>query len=198
MGDQEDLSRTMADLDLARSGDEAAANRLWERYYERLVPAVRVRLGPKLRQKVETLDILQSAFLEAVRGVEEREFASEGHFRSWLSRLVENRIRKKARFFSRKRRDVGLETPAASVLGEEMPMPISGPRPVSLVEKIDLQRQLEAALDRLPAGLQEVLVLRYFEGLSYAEIGERVDRTEEGARKLVKRGVELLVAEMGA
>ena len=142
------------------------------------------------------MDIVQSAFLEAIRGMEEREFASEGHFRSWISRLVENRIRKKARFFSRKRRDVNQESSSSIALGEESLIPVQGPRPVSLVEKIDQQRQLEAALDRLPAGLREVLVLRFFDGLSHAEIGERMERSEEGARKLVKRGIDLLNHEM--
>ena len=157
---------------------------------------MRLRLGPKLRQKVETLDILQSAFLEAVRSVGEKDFASEGHFRSWLSRLVENRIRKKARFFSRQRRDVGLESPSSVALGEASLIPVGGPRPVSLVEQIDQQKRLEAALDKLPSGIQEALVMRFFEGLTYAEIGARLDRTEEAARKLVKKGVDLLNHEL--
>jgi len=39
--------------------------------------------------------------------------------------------------------------------------------------------------------------MRYFDELSYAEIGGLIDKSEEAARKTVNRAVALLAKEMG-
>ena len=45
-------------------------------------------------------------------------------------------------------------------------------------------RRLEAAMSELPEDYQEVLRLRNWQRLSYAEIGQQMGRTEEAVRKL--------------
>ncbi len=191
----EGLDSTLADLEAARAGDQEAADRLWRRYSGRLVPAVRLRLGSRLRQRLETMDIVQSVFLEAVTASEEREFGSEGQFRSWLSRLVENRIRSKARFYGREKRRVDrerrLSPEADEALAEDEDL-----LPEALAAERDERERLEQALDLLPASLREILLLRYFDELSHREIGERYGKSEEAARKMVQRAVDLLAREV--
>jgi RNA polymerase sigma-70 factor (ECF subfamily) len=56
---------------------------------------------------------------------------------------------------------------------------------------------LERALDDLPEQQRDVVLLRRFEGLSYAEIGERLGRSADAARMLYGRAVAALAAAMG-
>ena len=194
---KEDLARTMVELHAARDGDKEAANRLWERYYEKLIPAVRIRLGQKLRGKMETMDVVQSVFCEAVRSADQREFESEGHFRAWLNQLVENRIRKEARYFGRQKRDMQKEEVFLNTKREERrPDRTLSPRPVSIVEHFDELARMEQALEHVPSDVREILVMRYFEELTYAEIGERIEKSEEATRKIVNRAVQMLAREM--
>jgi RNA polymerase sigma-70 factor (ECF subfamily) len=195
--EKESLARTIVEFNAACDGDKEAANRLWNRYYEKLIPAVRIRLGQKLRGKIETMDVVQSVFYEAVRGAETKEFESEGHFRAWLNRLVENRIRKEARYFNRQKRDFNKEEALMHSRGEEQqPDKTLGPRPVSIVEHFDELARMEKALEKVPEDTREVLVMRYFEELTYQEIGERIEKSEEATRKIVNRAVQLLAREM--
>ena len=195
--EKESLARTLVEFNAACNGDEDAANRLWDRYYEKLIPAVRIRLGQKLRGKIETMDVVQSVFYEAVRGAESKEFESEGHFRAWLNRLVENRIRKEARYFNRQKRDINKEEALMYSRGEEQkPDKTLGPRPVSIVEHFDELARMEEALEKVPKDTREILVMRYFEELTYQEIGKRIVKSVEATRKIINRAVQLLAREM--
>ena len=195
--EKKSLARTLVEFNAACNGDEDAANRLWDRYYEKLIPAVRIRLGQKLRGKIETMDVVQSVFYEAVRGAESKEFESEGHFRAWLNRLVENRIRKEARYFNRQKRDINKEEALMHSRGEEQkPDKTLGPRPVSIVEHFDELARMEEALEKVPKDTREILVMRYFEELTYQEIGKRIEKSEEATRKVINRAVQLLAREM--
>ncbi len=197
MEEKRDLSQTIVDLKLARDGDDDAANRLWERYYEKIVPAVRIRLGAKLRSKIETMDIVQNVFLEAVGTADQKEFKSEGHFRSWLSRVVENRIRKTARDFGRQKRDISKERPLMDTQGQvRSDRPGKSRQPISILEEFDELGRMEKAMEVLPEATRELLVMRFFDELTYAEIGERTERSEDAARKAVNRAVALLGREM--
>ena len=51
---------------------------------------------------------------------------------------------------------------------------------------------LRAALSRLPDDEQAVIVLRHFESLSFQEVGHRLDRSPEAARKLWSRAIARL------
>ncbi|MDP6942435.1 MAG: sigma-70 family RNA polymerase sigma factor [Planctomycetota bacterium] len=197
MAEQPDLNQTLRDLSLAQDGDSEAAERLWARYYDKLVPAVRIRLGQKLRSKVETLDIVQNVFLEAVSSASEKDFKSQGHFRAWLNRLVENRIRKSARDFGRQKRDTSKERPLMNTTGEERTtIRHDAPRPVSIVEEFDELERMEKSMELLPQEVRELLVMRFFDEMTYGEIGEVLNRTEEAARKAVNRAIEMLSKTM--
>jgi hypothetical protein len=76
------------------------------------------------------------------------------------------------------------------------------PGPAELAEADDDRAALGAAVD---AGLRavyrphrEAIRMRFFEGLTMAEAGRRVERTSERIRQLCVRGLELLKAELAA
>ena len=49
-------------IDLVKAGDSAAANRIWQRYFDRLVRAVRARLYGQNRAVSDEEDIVLSVF----------------------------------------------------------------------------------------------------------------------------------------
>ena len=57
---------------------------------------------------------------------------------------------------------------------------------------MDALPHLDEALNELSEGDRTAVLLRYYSGSSYAEIGNRTGRTEEAARKLCTRAVEKL------
>lgn len=70
-------------------------------------------------------------------------------------------------------------------------------RPISIVEEFDQLERMESALELMPTDIQEVITMRYFDELSFAEIGKAIGKSEEAARKTVNRAVALLAKEMG-
>jgi RNA polymerase sigma factor (sigma-70 family) len=59
-------------------------------------------------------------------------------------------------------------------------------------ERGQLRPVLDAAIDRLDAADRAAVVLRFFEGRSFAEIGKRLQLTENAARMRVERALEKL------
>src|SRR5262245_57347670 len=98
------------DLDAARRGDRDAILRLIQRHEGRLRRLVHERLGERLREKIATSDVLQSAYLDLLKDFRRFRGATTDEFVAWCSQLIENNIRDKVKFFdARKRRPPGTE-----------------------------------------------------------------------------------------
>ena len=59
-------------------------------------------------------------------------------------------------------------------------------------------RRIESAFDELPEDYQEAITLYRLCGLDYAEIAERMARSEGAVRNLVYRGLSRLALRLGA
>ena len=79
-----------------QQGNQKALEELCNRYYTRVLAAVRIRLGRKLRSKVESWDIVQDVMVDALRTIGSFEFRTEGAFLKYLNQVVRNRIRDEA------------------------------------------------------------------------------------------------------
>ncbi len=76
----------------ARAGDQKAYEQLFALHADRALLFVRARLGPRLREKVESMDVLQEAYLAAHRDFAKFEYTDDGAFLRWICRIIENRI----------------------------------------------------------------------------------------------------------
>ncbi len=85
--------KTQRMVTLAQAGDESALDRLCNVYGERVRRIVRMRMGGELRSKMESMDLVQDAFISALRSLENFTYRNEGDFLRWLSQIAENRLR---------------------------------------------------------------------------------------------------------
>jgi RNA polymerase sigma-70 factor (ECF subfamily) len=168
----------------ARAGDREAYNRLFALHMDRALFFIRARLGPRLREKLESQDVLQDAYLAAHRDFENFEYTDEGSFTRWLCRIIENRICDLGDYFGAHKRQ-SVQLPRADPTG-----------PVTALDRAEHRQKVARALDRLSDDHRQVLLLRYFEGLSAEQTAERMGRSAGAVRKLTARALLALGEEL--
>lgn len=179
----------------ARAGSNEALGDLFVLCGEKLLALIRIRLGPSLRREVDSQDILQQTFLKAFQKIDHFAGSDRDTLMGWLAAIAWNEIRDQADHYRRLKRDARLRAtwyssfdPAERQLHTE----------VSRIALRDKARLLVEAIERLTEDHREVLILRRFEDLSFKEVGDRLDRTPEAARKLFARAMSSLTLEMHA
>jgi RNA polymerase sigma-70 factor (ECF subfamily) len=178
----------------ARLRDEAALTELLQVHAQRLLESVRTELGDRLRRRLESQDIMQQVYLDALNSIDQ--FVDRGHdsFFAWLRRIALNRIcdvDRKA-FQTVKR---GGELRAADLGGDASLAPLlealaaSGTSPSMAADRTDRQRLLRGALEQLSEDQREVIQLRYLRQLSVTETAAKMDRSERAVRSLCVRAL---------
>ncbi len=183
----------------AKDGDKSALNQLYGAYAERVRWMVRLRMGKELRRKLDSMDVVQDAFLHALGGIEDFTYENEGDFVRWLSKIAENALRDNRDRLYAEKRDVRKEVPlgnggrrnSSRFFGAPGPVATTTPS-VIMSRKEDLAR-LEKAIDALKPEYKEVIVLTKIEGFGYQEIGNRLSKSSEAIRKLVSRAMTALI-----
>jgi RNA polymerase sigma-70 factor (ECF subfamily) len=168
---------TRALWEKARAGDRAAYDRLFALHADRALFFIRARLGPRLREKLESRDVLQDAYAAAHGAFDGFQYTDDDAFMRWLCRIIENRIR-----------DLGDRHDA--VKRQPVPRPATDPTgPVTAMDRAEHRARVERALDTLDEEHRAVLLLRFFEGLGAEEAGRRMDRSAGAVRKLTARAL---------
>lgn len=189
------LCETIDLLRRAKSGDAKAVGDLYARFGDRLQAVVRLRLGSRLRTKVETCDIVQETLLAALPQLEKGDFPTSGALFHWLTRLAENRIRDLADHFGAQKRDAGRERPleVRNPTGDSMFGPIADiattGTPSMYASRNEEIEALEHAIDSLPDEQREALILVRYEGMSLAEAGAVMNRSADAVRMMVSRAL---------
>jgi RNA polymerase sigma-70 factor (ECF subfamily) len=180
-----DLSDSML-LQRFKQGDRQAVGLL----LDRLRPYVRVILrtvqGDRSLAIADESDLIQDVFLQAVRSAENFQGSSFGELVRWL-RMMAVRTSQKAL--------VGQVERQPSVTGGNVEIEIVDDevrRPEALILQQENSAQMAAALNRLPEEMRDVLLFRLADGLSHAEVAERMDRSAGAVRMLFLRAIERL------
>jgi RNA polymerase sigma-70 factor (ECF subfamily) len=183
-------------LRAAREGSPEALGQLYERCAGRLLAIIRLRMGRDLRARIESRDILQNTLLKSFQRLEQFEGGDGASLLAWLARIAENEIRDQADFQHRQRRDVAA---GVSLDHTHAPQLVASVRSaLSQVVLGEEAARLEQALERLDPEHREVIVLRKFEELSFAEIGRRMGRGEDACRMLLARAMTALTLRLSA
>ena len=182
-------------LDLLRrwhAGDERALGELVDRDAAWIQNKVRARLGQKLRQRAETVDFVQDAMVEVLRYGPRFEVQDRDHFRNFLARVVENVMKDKAKWWNAQRRAMAREQPKQDVSITLDQPANSAARPSVVAAKNEREARLRLALELLAPEDREVLFLRQWQELSFAEIADRVGSAENAVRMRFQRALPKL------
>ncbi|MBW3608488.1 MAG: sigma-70 family RNA polymerase sigma factor, partial [Actinobacteria bacterium] len=186
------------DVDLVaavRAGDDRAFDALFRRYQPRIAAYV----GGMVRDRERAEDITQEAFMSALRCLRQ-DHAREIHFKPWIYEIAKNKCIDAHR---RACHTTEVSFDAHDELGAAEHGRLAKPAatPETAVEgKADFDN-LRGAFGGLSQVHHDILVMREFEGLSYREIGDRLDMSRgavEGtlfrARKRLGEEYEELVS----
>lgn len=157
MGDDERGAEDHILIQRFLAGEEAAFERLVERYYQRID-----RLAQQVvRHPMAAEDITQECFLRAYRALPR--FRGEASFYSWLYRitinLCLNYLRRQAHQVPTAHDSDASALPAAA-------------DPSVVLEAQERERLIRSAVDTLPAHYRITIILKDLEGLSYQEIAD--------------------------
>ena len=186
---------TSADLlQRARSGSPEAVNALYERYAGRLLSYIRLRMGRDLRARLQSRDILQASLLKSLQHLDDLKGTTTPSLMAWLARIAEHEIRDRADYHQRQRRDVAREV----AIEDDTPVAAASRSALSRVILDEEAQRLEQAIESLAPEHREVIVLRKFEELSFAEIGRQMGRGEDACRMLLARAMTALTLRLSA
>lgn len=153
---------------------------------------VRRELSADIQAKISESDVLQDTFLEAWRDAGRFRGSDSATLSTWLRRILRNNVRDARRRYGRQKRCVSRELPLDSVMTSASAaahLTAGDPTPSQCLQKAEQLQRLSRALALLPADYRQVLGLRHWDGLSFADIGRRMDRSEDAARKLWGRAL---------
>ncbi|GAB4579209.1 MAG: sigma-70 family RNA polymerase sigma factor [Anaerolineales bacterium] len=167
-----ELSDTVI-LKQAATGDEQAFGLLYERYVGRIYNYVYYRTG----NQYDAEDLTARVFLRAMKHIQN--YQDRGiPFSAWLYRIAHNLVANWHRDNSR-RQEIALEDAYVAHHGRE--------HPENLLLHNEEQEALLAIIRTLPAERQQLLILKFVEHLSNAEIGQIMGRTEGAIKSLYHR-----------
>ncbi len=173
-----------------RSGDEDAAEALFERYYVRLIELIRRQLGWRLREVEGSTDIAQSvlqSFFSRVRG-NQVHFGPDDSLWPFLVTITLNKIRNRAKYWQREKRDVSRQVALAD---HHDPLQ----RDPSPQDATVLKELIEQLLEPFPQRRRTIIKL-ILEGHAVRDIAQQVGTTERtiyNTRQAAARILEQLV-----
>lgn len=177
-------------IDQLKEGDQAAAQPLWERYFQRLVAIARVRLPEGRRRAADEEDVVLSAMASLCRGVEAGRFPQLAD-REGLWRLLVTITARKA--FDQVRDEQRLKRGGGAVHGDSAFEAAEAefqwfvgrePTPESTAMVLEECRLL---LDRLPTDELRTIAVWKMEGFTNGEIAGKLECAPSTVERKLQR-----------
>lgn len=169
-------------------GDDGAVERLVRAYQDQLY-GYALRL---LRNPFDAEEVTQDAFTRACRTLTDSygpDRCRQLEMRPWLFRITRNLALNRMR--DRRSAGEGRFSPVDDPAVAKIPQDEGAGQPFEILADQDT---LSRALDRLEVESRDMVVLRFVEGLSYAEIAQTAGGSEAAARAKVFRALRRLRA----
>ncbi len=160
-------------LSLSAQGDREAFGALYERYVSRIYSYIYYRTG----NQHDAEDLTARVFYRALHHI--NHYQQRGlPFSAWLYRIAHNLVANWHRDNSRRP-----EVPLDECLWLHQP----GEYPEGMLLQTEENDRLMKVLHQLPSDRQQLLILKFVEHLSNAEIGQIMGRTEGAVKSLYHR-----------
>lgn len=170
----------MALLQAAAGGDQRSVRRLLDEAGPTVYGFVLARVGG---DRAAADDIVQDTFVEAVKSA--AGYRGDAAITTWLCAIARRRL---ARHYEAERRAAAVTSASADAAVTAAPMVEE--------EAVDRRDEVVRALGRLSAIHRQVLVRKYLDGWSVAEIATEVGRTRVQVQSLLQRARDGLRSEL--
>ncbi|MCC7020585.1 MAG: sigma-70 family RNA polymerase sigma factor [Ardenticatenales bacterium] len=165
----------------ACGGDRAAFGTLYERYVDRIYRYVYFKVG----NRAQAEDLTSQTFLKAWDAIGDYEWRDHP-FGAWLFRIAHNLVVD----YHRSRREVlGLDDATRQL---EAKASRDDARPERMLAELISMERVRHAIGRLTEEQQQVLVLRFFEGLDTGEVADLMGKRRGAIRGLQFRALSAL------
>ena len=149
------------------SGDRSAISQLIDRHSKRVRDYIRMMV----KDHDVADDILQETLIKAVRVIDEGRYADTGKFLSWVLRIAHNQVIDYFRS-QKSQRTVSESDAGYNVLGTlRFAERNIEDRMISEQIEADVRRMI----DSLPEEQREVVMMRYYAGMSFQEIADQTE-----------------------
>lgn len=184
----------------ARNGSLAALGALFEQLRPHLTLLSKHELDLRLQAKGGASDLVQQSFLEAHRDFHGFEGENPEQLVAWLKAILLSNIadfRRRFRGAAKRRVDNEVQLDAVGSGGGLVDgLAAKVDTPSKQLRRREQDEQLDMAIARLPEQYRTAIMLRNRDNLSFEEIGQRMNRTSEAARKCWSRAVQKLQQEL--
>lgn len=184
-------------------GDQQALAELVQQDKDWIDAHVRRRLGPLLRRRNDTQDIVQQTLVEVLRCGPRFVVSDRGHMRGLLARMVENVLRVQANHHQAQKRDLRREQAVLAPQGSSdsiinLDLPASATRPDRAAERNETRDWVRLALEFLDVEDKNAIVWRDYEDLAFAEVAQRLGVAEDAARMRYRRALPKLAKALSS
>jgi RNA polymerase sigma-70 factor, ECF subfamily len=193
------LRRTETDLEglitSAKAGSDSALGRALNACRPPLLRAAARAISPALRPLVGASDVVQDTFVNATKAI--RGFRGRGapEFLGWLRVILFNRLAEITRRNAWQRTIVRLRLNGEVEHSRDW-IHIAAASPSGVFQAEEFGAMIEMALARLPERDRQLLALRFAEGMSFPQIGERLGLSEFVARTSFHLALEHIRREL--
>ena len=148
-------------------GDRSAISRLIERHTRRVRDYIRMMV----KDNDVADDILQETFIKAVRVIDEGRYTDNRKFLSWILRIAHNQVIDYFRA-QKQNRQVNESNAGYNVLGT---LRFAEKNVEDRMVADQIEADVRSLVEMLPDEQREVVMMRYFSGLSFKEIAEQTN-----------------------
>lgn len=148
-------------------GDRSAISRLIERHSRRVRDYIRMMV----KDNDVADDILQETFIKAVRVIDEGRYTDNGKFLSWIMRIAHNQVIDYFRS-QKQNRQVNESSAGYNVLGT---LRFAEKNIEDRMVADQIEADIRSLVEMLPDEQREVVMMRYYSGLSFKEIAEQTN-----------------------
>lgn len=200
--DERRIGQTVQEVLAYQAGDDQVLASLFERYYPRVLQIVRSRMGPFLKRRLESSEIVHETLMAAQVNLRRARIAGSGALIHWLAAICENVIRGKIDYFQAQKRDprfeveLGLLSTVVSSGEFEVGLEAETPSPLQHAESREELRAVVLCLAELSEDQREALLLRRVAGCSLDFVAQEMERSPDAVTKLTARAEARLLELM--
>lgn len=180
----------------ARRGSNSALGQLLEGCRDYLLLVAQRNVPAEVRPKLGPSDVVQETFLDAQADFVQFRGETEQEFLAWMRAILRHNLANAVRgYLGTEQRNLRREVSFAEH-EQNFQIPSGDETPSAILSALEEAELVEQALSRLPQEYQRAITLRNWEQLSFLELGQRLERSEDAARKLWSRAVLRLEEEL--